>query len=62
MNSCDVTYISQITTSSNQKAVRGMINIAKDRRKTSRTSHMGCPICKEPSCKECWKEGYDKHA
>jgi hypothetical protein len=35
---------------------------AKDRRKTSRTSCMGCPICKKPICKECWKEGYDKHA
>ena len=35
---------------------------AKERRKTNRTSAMGCPICKEPICKECWKEGYDKHA
>jgi hypothetical protein len=35
---------------------------AKERRKTSRTSAMGCQICKEPICKECWEEGYDKHA
>ena len=30
---------------------------ATERRKTSRTSAMGYPICKEPICKECWKEG-----
>ncbi len=29
--------------------------------KKCRTSSLGCPICKEPICKECWKEGYDKH-
>ena len=36
--------------------------LAKERRKRCRTSAMGCPICKELICKECWKEGYDKHA
>jgi hypothetical protein len=36
--------------------------LAKERKKRCRTSQMGCPICKEPICKECWKEGYDKHA
>jgi hypothetical protein len=35
---------------------------AKERQKRCRTSAMGCPICKEPICKECWKDGYDKHA
>ncbi len=35
---------------------------AKEREKTCKTSKMGCLICKEPICKECWKEGYDKHA
>jgi len=35
---------------------------AKERKKTCRTSAMGCAVCKEPICKECWKEGYDKHA
>ncbi len=30
---------------------------ATERRKTSRTSAMGYPICKEPICKECRKEG-----
>ena len=35
---------------------------AKKRQKWYRTSALGCPICKEPICKECWKEGYDKHA
>ncbi len=39
-------YIKQLTTELS----------AKDRRKTNRTSRMGCPICKEPICKECWKE------
>jgi len=49
---CRMCYRKQLTTELS----------AKDRRKTSRTSRMGCPICKEPICKECWKEGYDKHA
>jgi hypothetical protein len=35
---------------------------AKKRKARCRTSGMGCPICKEPICKECWKEGYDRHA
>ena len=35
---------------------------SKDRQQRCRTSAMGCLICKEPICKECWKEGYDKHA
>jgi len=35
---------------------------AQVRKKMCRTSRMGCPICKEPICKECWGEGYDKHA
>ena len=35
---------------------------AKERKARCRTSGMGCPICKEPICKECWKEGYDRHA
>ena len=32
---------------------------SKERKKTCRTSKMECPICMEPICKECWKEGYD---
>jgi hypothetical protein len=36
--------------------------LSKERAKRCRTSVMGCPIYKEPICKECWKEGYDKHA
>ena len=35
---------------------------AKERKKTCRTSRLGCAICKEPICTECWKEGYDKHS
>jgi hypothetical protein len=35
---------------------------AKERQTRCRTSAMGCPIFKEPICKECWKEGYDKNA
>jgi len=42
------------TTASEQKAAV--------RKRMCRTSRMGCPICKEPICKECWGEGYDKHA
>ncbi len=32
-----------------------------ERKKRCRTSAMGYPICKEPVCNKCWKEGYDKH-
>ncbi len=35
---------------------------AKERKGRCRLSASGCPICKEPICKECWKEGYDRHA
>jgi hypothetical protein len=35
--------------------------VANERRKRFRTSAMGCAICQEPICKECWTEGYDKH-
>jgi hypothetical protein len=49
---CRMCYRKQLTTELS----------ATERWKTSRTSAMGCPICKEPICKECWKEGYDKHA
>ncbi len=34
---------------------------ASERIKRCRTAAMGYAICKEPICKECWKEGYDKH-
>ncbi len=34
---------------------------ANDRIQRCRTSAMGCAVCKEPICKECWKEGYNKH-
>ena len=36
--------------------------IANKRKKTCRTSRLGCVICKEPICTKYWKEGYDKHA
>jgi len=49
---CRMCYRKQLTTEMS----------AKDRQQRCRTSAMGCPICKEPICKECWKEGYDKHA
>jgi hypothetical protein len=31
------------------------------RKKRCNTSAMGCAICQEPVCKECWTAGYDKH-
>ncbi len=40
----------------------GMELKANERKARCRTSGMGCSICKEPICKECWKEGYDRHA
>ena len=35
---------------------------AKERKGRCRTSSLGCAICKQPICMECWKEGYDRHA
>ncbi len=35
---------------------------AKERKGRCRLSALGCPICKEPICKECWKEGNNRHA
>jgi hypothetical protein len=35
---------------------------SEDKEKMCITSRLGCPICKEPIYKECWREGYDKHA
>jgi hypothetical protein len=49
---CRMCYRKQLTTELS----------SKDRQQRCRTSAMGCLICKEPICKECWKEGYDKHA
>jgi hypothetical protein len=49
---CRMCYRKQLTTELS----------SKDRQQRCRTSDMGCPICKEPICKECWKEGYDRHA
>jgi hypothetical protein len=49
---CEMCYRKQLTTEL----------VAKERRKRCKTSQTGCPIYKEPICKECWKEGYDKHA
>jgi len=49
---CRMCYRKQLTTEL----------LVKERRRRCRTSQMGCPICKEPICNECWKEGYDKHA
>jgi hypothetical protein len=34
---------------------------AKERAARKGGGILGCPIRKEPICKECWKEGYDKH-
>ena len=31
------------------------------RRKLCKSSTMGCASCKEPICKSCWKDGYDRH-
>ncbi len=49
---CRMCYRKQVTTELT----------ATERRKMYRTSKMGCPIWKEPICKECWREGYNKHA
>jgi hypothetical protein len=49
---CRMCYRKQLTTELS----------ANETMKTSRTSAMGCAVCIAPICKECWKEGYDKHA
>ena len=35
---------------------------AAKKRKASRSSRMGCPICQEHICTPCWESGYDRHA
>jgi hypothetical protein len=35
---------------------------AKERKERCRNSRLGCAVCKEPICLECWKEGYDRHS
>ena len=45
-----------------QKQVSTELVKAKGRKQRCRTSRLGCAICKEPICMECWKEGYDRHA
>ena len=32
-----------------------------ERKKKCNTTRLGCPICKEHVCEDCWKSGYDKH-
>jgi hypothetical protein len=44
-----------------QKQVSTELKV-KERKGRCRTSSLGCAICKEPICMECWKEGYDRHA
>ena len=34
---------------------------AKEKRKKCTNSQMGCPICDERVCKDCWNSGYDLH-
>ena len=40
---------------------RGKVGTAAERKKKCNTSRLGCPICKEHICDDCWKSGYDKH-
>jgi len=54
-NYCRMCYRKLLgTTASEQRAAV--------RKRMCRASRMGCPICNEPICKECWGEGYNKHA
>ena len=43
---CRMCYRKQLTTELS----------SRDWQQRCRTSAMGCPICNEPICKECWKE------
>ncbi len=49
---CRMCYRKQVTTELK----------AQEKVKRCRTSQLGCPICTEPICEECWKDGYDRHA
>jgi hypothetical protein len=40
-----------------QKAMNG-----EQRKKVCKTSRLGCPSCDEDVCKNCWDEGFDRHA
>ena len=35
---------------------------APNKRKNCNSSRLGCPVCKETICGDCWMEGYDMHA
>jgi len=34
---------------------------SKEKRRSCKTSKMGCPSCWEPICNACWENGYDQH-
>ena len=40
---------------------QGKVGTVAERLKKCNTSCLGCPICKEHICDDCWKSGYDKH-
>ena len=40
---------------------QGKVGTVAERLKKCNTSRLGCPICKEHICDDCWKSGYDKH-
>ena len=40
---------------------QGKAGSKPQKKKKCNTSRLGCPICKEHICEDCWKLGYDKH-
>ena len=40
---------------------QGKAGTKAQKKKKCNKSRLGCPICKEHICEDCWKSGYDKH-
>ena len=39
----------------------GMTSSNAEKKKKCNMSRLGCAICREQICKECWESDYDKH-
>ena len=40
---------------------QGDVGTVKERTKKCNASRLGCVICEEHICKDCWDSGYDRH-
>ena len=59
---CKMCYRKQSEKDKKQgKKKQGKKSAFAERKKKCNSSRLGCPICKEHICDDCWKSGYDKH-